>query len=61
MPPTALPSFRSAATSSWLVAAALAASLFGSLPIAHADDYETCMVGCKAEGGSSRGCHQECE
>ena len=58
---TPLPPFRSAAISSWLVAAALAASLFGSLPIAHADDYEDCMARCTANGGSSQGCHQVCE
>ncbi len=60
MSPTRLPPFRSAAISSWLAMAVLAVSLFGSLSIAHADDYEDCMDDCTTNGGSSKGCHQVC-
>ena len=52
---------RSAAIPTWLAAAVLAASLFAASPIAHADDYEDCMIDCIANGGSTRGCHDVCE
>ena len=48
-------------TSFWLVVAVLTVSLFGAMSIAHADDYEACMVSCTANGGSSRGCHDDCK
>ena len=60
-PPTNLPLSRSATIPAWLAAAVLAASLFASSPIAHADDYEDCMIDCIANGGSTRGCHELCE
>lgn len=58
---TRLPSFRSAAISSWLAAAALTVLLFASMSVAHADDYSECMDDCTARGGSSEGCHPVCE
>ena len=61
MSPARFPLFRSTAISSWLVVAVLAVSLFTAMSIAHADDYDTCMVSCKASGGSSRGCHDDCK
>lgn len=61
MAPANSPLSRSAAIPTWLAAAMLAASLFASPPVAHADDYEDCMIDCIANGGSTRGCHELCE
>ena len=52
---------RSATISSWLVAAALAVSLFAAPLIAHAGGYEDCMDSCMNDGNSSEGCHEICK
>ena len=62
MAPTNSPLCRSAAIPTWLAAAAvLAALLFASSPIAHAEDYDDCMIDCEDNEGSTRGCHELCE
>ena len=52
--------FRPVAKLFWIAAGVLVVSLSVSLPIAYANDYESCMTACENDGGTYKRCHKRC-